>query len=103
MSESSWVKIGKEYIVISVTAVPERAPKLQIITDDGTPGWWDSTLFITTSSLIPANWVAYVTEGGIIEMGPEPWLRRGFWEAYFDQDRDARLIFDEELQKILAE
>jgi hypothetical protein len=103
LHESSWIQVGKEYVVISVMAVPERSPQLLIITDNGTPGWWDSSQFVTMSSRIPSKWVAVVSEGGVIEIAPKPWLEPGFWEAYFDRDQRAVETFDQELHGILAE
>lgn len=101
--ESGWVQIGYEYVVIAIAAVPRKSVQFQILTEDSTPSWWDSQMFVTVSSRIPSNWVALISSGGNLDVAPQPWLEPGFWEKYFDGDAHAREVFDEELVKILSE
>jgi hypothetical protein len=67
---------------------------LQILAGDRTPSWWPATDFITVSAVIPSNWVVKVGEGGKLDLAPESWLKPGFWDRYFDRDKDAILEFD---------
>jgi hypothetical protein len=100
---------GAEYLVISVLAFGRGDnPKilLHVIDDDRGPGWWPSTMFVTTSSRIPPNWVARVDEEGDLHLAPEQWLRRGFWPEFYgdtgdsDSQAAARSTFVRELDVI---
>jgi hypothetical protein len=100
---SSWVQIGREYVVLEVTALPGRRVSVRIITDEGSPGLWDSVMFETVDSSVPSNWVVQVVGDGWLEMGPARWLVRGFWEEYYDREPGALSIYDDELGKILQD
>ncbi|WP_322747570.1 MULTISPECIES: hypothetical protein [unclassified Frankia] len=104
IEDSAWVRLGGEYIVISVLACPGRRIELQIVGDDvRAPGLWDSEMFMTVDDRLPSNWVAKVGEGGVVELAPRRWLEPGFWEAYFDRDPDAVAAYEDELRQILSE
>jgi len=45
-------------------------------------------MFVTVSTRIPSNWVAQLWEGGSLHLAPAAWLKPGFWEDYFDHQRD---------------
>ena len=103
VADSPWIQIGREYVVLAISAYPGRSPLLQILADDNSPSWWDSEMFGTTSTRIPSVWVATVSDDGGVNFEPDRWRERGFWERYFDRDGDAEAIFQEELAKILSE
>jgi hypothetical protein len=90
------IELDREYPVLSVTVVPERGASLHIPSADGTPAIWDAAMFVTVDGTIPGNWIARVSEGGIVELGPEAWLEPGFWERYFDREPDAEKVFETE-------
>jgi hypothetical protein len=101
---SSWIEVGREYVVISIIAVPGKSPLLQILLDDESePGLFDSTCFRTSSTSIPSSWTAEVSESGVLSLGPQSWQRTGFWDLYFDRDLETRAAYDKELQKTLDE
>jgi hypothetical protein len=100
---SPWIRIGGEYVVLEISAAPNRQVSLRIHLEEGTPGLWDSTMFETTDVTIPSNWVAKVSLQGGLDLGPERWREPGFWERYFDREPDAVAAFDDEASVILRE
>lgn len=102
-SESPWVTLDREYLVIAISAVPDGEARVMIVTDDGkSVGWFDSQMFMTSDSSLPPNWTAKIGEGGVIDLAPAAWHAPGFWESYFDRDPGAERTFDAELELISA-
>ena len=100
LESSTWVHIGGEYLVLGIEAVVRERIRLQIVTDEGTPSWWDSRMFATTDPRIPPDWEAAVNEKGHVTLCPTRWAAPGFWERYFDQEPEAKVEYAEELSKI---
>jgi hypothetical protein len=92
VDKSSWLTIGKDYLVLEVVA--ERSEtKFRVISDDaGTPILARSSQFEIISEVIPKCWVE--TSGpGSLTFSPAAFQETGFWERYFDGDKAARLEF----------
>ncbi|HVX46631.1 MAG TPA: hypothetical protein VHC49_22250 [Mycobacteriales bacterium] len=100
---SSWVRVGREYVVIEISTAPGRAVDLRILTDDGTPSYWSAEMFETVSNVIPSNWAAQVRPGGTTVLTAGAWLRPGFWEDYFDFVPDAVAAYDRDLAIMLED
>jgi hypothetical protein len=100
MGGSPWLTVGREYAVLEITAYPGREILFRILGDDAQsgPGVWDSRLFRSVSTGLPATWTAAVDEEGVLTIGPEKWRRDGFWEAYFDRDEQAVQDFEDALE-----
>ena len=60
-------------------------------------------MFEDTDPTVPSNWVVQVSEGGSLNIGPQRWLERGFWEQYFDDEPAAIEVFDAEMAVVLRE
>lgn len=99
LETSPWVTVGAEYRVVSVVAEPARRVLVQIVTDDGSLGLFDSTNFMTVDGAVPERWTARIGEGGVLELAPTAWLAPGFWEAYYDGDSDAVDAVESELRR----
>jgi hypothetical protein len=96
---------GREYLVLAAFAEPLRTALplgLQILDDAGHPSWWPASMFATTSTVIPPNWIANVDEEGDLHLGPAAWIVRGFWEAFFDGEPEAVEIYKREFAIIEA-
>jgi hypothetical protein len=102
-TESAWLTLDREYVVLSVLAAPGRDVKLQILNDEHSAGLFVSEMFLTTDASMPSNWIAKVSEGGLLELAPERWHKPGFWESYYDRDPEAVKIFDEDTSVIRSE
>lgn len=102
-SESSWVRIGDEYLVVGVLSSPARGVELQIIDRSGTPSLWSAEMFTTRDERIPSCWIARLEEKGSLHFGPARWQTPGFWESYFDRDEAAEALYEEVLAEMLAE
>jgi hypothetical protein len=100
LDTSPWVTVDAEYEVVSVIAEPARRVLVQIVTDDGSLGLFDSTSFMTVDGTVPEGWTARVGEDGVLELAPTAWLAPGFWEAYYDGDPAAIDAVTSELQRL---
>lgn len=97
-----WLTLNHEYQVLSILMAPKGPAKLRILADDGrTPILAEATMFAMSSQPLPQNWVASVREGGVVELGPAPWLVLGFWERYFNGEADAVAQFHREMHNIV--
>lgn len=100
VTDSSWLTIGKEYVVLEVVAEVGRAPMVRIVSDDGvTPIVASILQFVVLDSQMPKSWEVSVNEHRLC-VGPGPWMKPGFWEEYFDGSGPARHAYQEELGKI---
>ncbi len=85
--ERPQIRLGAEYPVLSLLVESDAAallPRLiQVLTSNG-PSWWPMEMFVSVSSTVPSNWTAELRADGSLHLAPEPWLRPGFWEEYFD-------------------
>lgn len=97
-SRSAWLTLDQEYLLLALLAVPGRRIKFRVLSDDGrTPILADSRMFAAPIQRLPESWVATVTQDGVVELGPAPWLESGFWERYFDRDPEAVATFQREV------
>ncbi len=96
--------LNGEYEVLEVAAYPNRRVMLRLERDsDGTPALFDSEMFMTVDKTIPRSWRARISEGGVLHLAPEAWLRDGFWEDYFDRVPSAVEAFDAERALLLGD
>ena len=92
---SSWLTLDAEYEVLEIYAIPGRPVTFRLASDDsGTPALFDSAMFLAIETSIPASWVVSLSEGGGLRIGPQAWMREGFWEEFFDRDPDAVREFE---------
>lgn len=106
LETSSWLTIGKEYIVLEVLCHMDKGYSYRIVSDDSSssPGVFKATQFRIVNSKQPSNWVTSIKNNGLIVVGPKSWRVSGFWEDCYDQDpkaleiykREAKIIYEEE-------
>src|SRR5579863_7951862 len=104
-SSSSWLTLGKEYIVLAVEVYSTKNYFL-LIDDSGNkaPGLHDAKQFEVISNYVPTNWEINAGDLGIMTIGPKSWQGLSFWEKCYDGDEmslevyklEARIIMDEE-------
>jgi hypothetical protein len=101
IEQSGWLTVGRVYLVLSVIFSGESEPRLRLV-GDGNNGLalfrWDE--FEIVGSIIPPTWIIFPGPKSLIQLAPEPWTHPGFWERYYNQDRDAIAIFEQERKKI---
>ena|SRR6266536_3419656 len=108
VDQSPHIAVGDEFEVLSVLidGDPNAAlPRLvQVLTSSG-PVWWPMEMFVTVSSTIPSNWVSELRSDGSLHLSPESWLRRGYWDEYFNHPSsgNAAETFRREVAVILRE
>jgi hypothetical protein len=99
VDNSSWLTIGKEYLVLEVS-VSETETRFRVISDNaGTPILAWPSEFEAVSDAIPKCWVA-AFRPGYLTFSPAAFRVEGFWERYFDGDVAARRQFDETVRVI---
>ncbi|CAN5363078.1 hypothetical protein BH10PSE19_BH10PSE19_20610 [soil metagenome] len=102
---STWLTIGKEYIVLAIEVYP--AKNLYLLVDDSSdqaPGLHDAKQFEVLSHHIPSNWVVNPGDLEVMTVGPKVWQEPTFWEDCYDNHpatlalykREARIIYEEE-------
>jgi hypothetical protein len=102
VSQSPWLQLGKEYIVLTLSIDALGRALVRILDDQGAePGLYSLNQFDIVQHTIPGNWaVAQLNNGGLF-FGPPAWDKPGYWERYFDKDPDALRIFESEYHKIM--
>lgn len=102
-AESSWVAVHSVYPVLALLAKSDGRVQLLITTDEPhSYGWFDALYFRTVDESMPANWIARVHPGGLLEIAPSAWMEVGFWESYYDADPEAERVLKRELNVILG-
>ena len=101
------ISVGQEFSVLSILAEPQSVWPLliQVLHPDRGPLWYPAEMFTTVDSTLPSNWVGELRIDGSFRLAPEAWLKRGFWEEYFDHQRSGAAAdsFRRELEIILRE
>lgn len=100
------VTVGSDYVVLAISANSRRVQFriLENRREDSaiqSPILRDSSCFEVVSGAVPSNWRVAVDTEGRVEIAPEPWLRREFWEEFFDSS-DASLAAREDFERELA-
>jgi hypothetical protein len=103
LAESSWVRVGHEYVVLTLLIDPSGYVKVQILAEGQSPGYWAGEMFETADETLPPNWVAHLGADGLLEFAPNDWLRKGFWKDYYDFAPEARAQYEHELSIILGD
>ena len=105
LTSSGWLTIGNEYVVLEVYISNRRGVEFRLLGDnENGPALFSAEQFEVTSSKIPLSWGIKVTKSGLgIELGPEGWWRKRFWEDYYDQVPEAWREFQAEYERILKE
>jgi hypothetical protein len=80
---------GRAYRVLELGADPDRRNWFRVECDDGTPALFDSRCFVLLDNELPSTWQIELLDNGSVTIGPPQFLRRGFWEAFFDRDPSA--------------
>jgi len=103
---SSWLTVGKEYIVLEILICPEKEVSYRLVGDNKNqmPAMYDARQFEIISNAIPSNWIVKQLSSGRFIFSPAAWREPGFWESYYDHDpvaleiykREARIIFEQE-------
>ena len=102
-AESAWLRVGHEYVVLTLLIDASGRVKVQILDEDQTPSYWQGEMFETSDESLPRNWVARLDPRGLLEFAPRDWLRDGFWEDYFDGVAEAEALYERELSIIVGD
>lgn len=104
LSLGSWLKIGREYVVLSIYENAQKKRYYRIAPHDdggfGSLGLFPSSAFEVTDGTWSQTWVEEAANDDI-SIAPKAWQRRGFWEDFYDGDRRAEDVYRAERDKIL--
>ena len=105
-TESQWLTIGKEYVVLELETCDSKDTLYRLVGDNENkmPALYDSLQFEIVSGKMAKNWEASQVDPGYLVLGPKAWQEPGFWEKCYDHDpesleiykREARIIMEEE-------
>lgn len=96
--KGDWLTQGKEYYVIDIVFEKARGVFFyRVVSNDGTPVYFENKIFDLISNNIPDGWIVYITDEFLM-ITPRN-LTPDFWEKYHDGERKAVSIFEYELQK----
>jgi hypothetical protein len=94
--------IGKEYVVLELSATTGLQLEVRINDATDTCSLWSIDLFEVTIPSLPSNWIIKVDEQRL-KLCPSAWDRLGFWEDYFNGNRDAIFQFQTARNRIIEE
>ena len=100
--KSPWLTVGKVYHVLSLVFGTQQKWLVRLI-GDGLNGvaLFPLDQFEIVSPKLPGQWVVTWAANGVFELTAEAWSRPGFWEQFYDQDAEARKIFEQEKNNIV--
>lgn len=101
---SSWLTLGKIYIVLTIERDNDASWMVRLI-GDGKSGvaLFPLDSFDVVSAAVSSTWIASWSDTGLFQLAPERWTRAGFWERYYDLEPDAVRIFEEERNLVESE
>jgi hypothetical protein len=98
-----WFQDGADYPVVELIVVYDKPSQLRVDFGHGSNALVSASEVVLTSGRIPSNWTIEMAGAGRIEIGPSTFRIGGFWDAYFDDDDEARAAYQRELNIIVAE
>jgi hypothetical protein len=116
LSESSRLRVGGEYVVLMISAIPGQDVMFRVHEevslsdrDPHYPVMWPSFMFEVVRGDIPSNWriaLGGTDSPGYLRLAPGSWLRAGFWDDIWDWSpgsAEASEDYSRELAIILSE
>ncbi|HEY2567136.1 MAG TPA: hypothetical protein VGH95_05480 [Candidatus Aquirickettsiella sp.] len=101
--ESSWITIGKEYIVLGIEIRPHEVSYLIASDSEQMPILQYATQFEIISGKVPSNWKILPDKFALFSILPSAWCEPGLMEAFYDQDPEALKIYRREAMLIYQE
>lgn len=93
--DQNWLRYGARYAVQAIYFDRQQGVRYRITSDDaGTPALFPADDFTVVDGSISASWCALAHSNGDFELSPPEWLESGFWVRYFDDDADAKRVFE---------
>jgi hypothetical protein len=102
IDSSPWLKVGTEYVVLSIeeNAQGERYYVLEPhLGHSDSVGFFSSLGFEVVNESWPLAWIEERANGEI-SVAPKAWQRAGFWEDFHEGDLQAQCDYREERDKI---
>jgi len=100
---SSWLRPGKEYVVLSIEQLKNAAAFRLASENEGQPVLFEVGLFDVSERSLAKSWVALGIQEGIVELGPEEFASPSFLEQVFDHELHALITYRVVMERILIE
>lgn len=102
--KSSWITLGKEYIVLAIEVRLDKVSFLIASDSNEQPILQNACQFEVLTKTIPTNWKFAPGTIELLTIGPKSWCEPGFWDSCYDGEpvaleiykREARIIMEEE-------
>lgn len=86
------LRVGDTYTVIALNADRMQGARLMIRSPrHGRPYWYPAADFTVTDPSVPRQWQAQI-EGGLLTLAPPALLRPGFYDEYWSDSPDSRVV-----------
>ena len=105
-SESPWLKIGKEYIILMMSYSKHHGFYIALETESESTAMFHLNGFEFASNFIPSNWITKTekVDGNVyVNMLPASWNYESFFDDLEDEEEYAMKLFHEEAEKIYRE
>jgi hypothetical protein len=99
VTNSAWATIGSVYSVLGIW-IERGAARFRILGEEPVPALFEIELFEIVDQSLPRSWVVTSPAPETLSFGPASWARPGFWTDFFDGDRQAVRVFEEECRKM---
>lgn len=100
---SSWLTVGKEYVVLAIEVRQDRVLFLVSSDSNQQPVLQDAIQFEVLNKKMPSSWQVGPAALALFMIGPKAWQKPAFWEDCYDHDPKALEIYKREAQIIYEE
>jgi len=101
--KSSWLTIGKEYIVLAIEIRQDKVLFLIASDSNEQPVLQNAIQFEVLSKKIPSTWRILPGALELFTLEPKAWQEPGFWEDCYDHEPGALEIYKREARVIMEE
>ncbi|MGB8807012.1 hypothetical protein A1D18_01810 [Candidatus Rickettsiella isopodorum] len=103
VKESSWITIGKEYIILGIEIRKNEVSYLIASDSEQMPVLQNAIQFEIINGKIPSNWKIVPDELALFSILPSAWCEPGIMEAFYDHEPEALKIYRREATFIYQE
>lgn len=104
LTESPWLHVGGEYIILAIKVTPLGGIKVCFQSDHYNEPMFSTLIgFEVISQHLPSNWTTKMNENNVYYMMPESWMYDDFFEELEDEKPKAIDIFNREAEIIYHE
>lgn len=97
-----WLQIGGSYYVMSIY-IEKRGILFRVWSESlEEPAIFDARFFDVVDGRLPSGWTVVLGPGDAMSIEPVSFCRAGFWDRYFDGDKEEIRLFNEEFERVIS-